>query len=623
MERLLRLTRIPFFILGLALFFAGERYLYGESYFLAARAVALGLMALSLISVIGLAGIAGRKGNRGEQACWWKSIIWQIALLLGSILYAIYAKSIGVEAVATTFMHKALLASWVLSYVLGFFLFVGIELAMSEGSLGPFAEPDRIRRAVYSWLTIGLMTSVLVCLNYIGVQKDKVFDWSYLKASEPGASTKALVGGLTEDLKVSVFFSFDSEVLPFVRDYFSRVDALSGKLSVEYLDKDLEPAKSEALKVGKNGTIVLSKGTQQEKITIGTNIRSARKTLSQIDEKFLGAFKGLDVTEKAIYFTRGHGELEWSSAEEDPLKKIGLIESWLRNQNYTIKTLDVTSGSTKEIQGHDSVVVIAGPTKPFLQEEVDVLREYLDKGGKLFVLLDLDGDTAEVSIADSAADPLKQLLKEAGISYQAKPLANVSKFLSATKSSLDHWFLYTNVFASHESIAGLAKNDEKVAIFALRAGSFEIVPRNGNWTAAETVRTLSDTFIDFNANRELDADSEKQKSYSLGAAAVYKGAGGEGRIVAFGDATVLSDAVIRNPGNILYAAGAISWLVGKPDAAVVASSEEDVKIQHSKKEDAAVFYGSVGLVPLIILGVGSFANRRGRKKKEKVTNHAA
>ncbi|MEZ4743953.1 MAG: Gldg family protein [Bdellovibrionota bacterium] len=625
MLKFFKVSRLPIFALGMILFLAGERYFSTESYALVLRSVAFVALCFGLFETWYIAGKA--KHVVPEHLSWRMALSWQALIILGAIIYVAYTKVLGSSGVPDSFMDKALLAAWILCFVLGISLAIGIELALIECVNGKFSEPTRIKRAGKSWLAVGLLLSFLININYTGYQKDKVYDWSYLKATEPSASTKSLISALTDadKLDITVFYPKGNPVLAFVSEYFSALERVSKNVKVAFVDKDLQPALAGDLKVSRNGTVVLSKGEQREKINIGTSIRSARKTLSKLDSEFQKAFLGLSARSKVAYFTRGHGELSWSGQESNPLKKIANIEAWLRGQNYNMKTLDIASGSAKEIPSDASVVVIAGPTRAFSPEEVSVLREYLEKGGRAFVLLDSEKDLAEVSLYDNSEQkPLVEYLRQIGIEYDPTPLANESNYLRGTKTKLDHWFLYSNSFTSHESVSSLTKNDEKVAVLAIQAGSLTLKKKANSWDVFETVRSLRDTFKDLNKNYVFDSSAgEEKKSYTMGAGAKLKTQNGEGRLVVFADASVISDGVLRNPGNLLYTAGALSWLIGTQDSIAVAASEEDVKILHSKKENLFVFYGSVVFVPLLVLIIGAFVNRRKKITIVEDTNHAA
>ena len=90
-----------------------------------------------------------------------------------------------------------------------------------------------------------------------------------------------------------------------------------------------------------------------------------------------------------------------------------------------------------------------------------------------------------------------------------------------------------------------------------------------------------------------------------------------GRVVAFADATAASDALIENQANLLYIVDSLRWMFGEASVLGVPSSEEDIPIRHSKKEDVAWFYGTVALVPALILIVGKFATSRARRSRRR------
>src|SRR5690606_28423724 len=117
--------------------------------------------------------------------------------------------------------------------------------------------------------------------------------------------------------------------------------------------------------------------------------------------------------------------------------------------------------------------------------------------------------------------PLIPFLAEMGLKYTSVPLGNEKAHVTATRSPSDVWFIYSNIFTSHDSVVSLARHDERVAILAYQGGFWTVTPDNGKWRAFETVRALSDTFADTNRNFKLDQD-EKKESYVLGAVAELK-----------------------------------------------------------------------------------------------------
>ena len=80
------------------------------------------------------------------------------------------------------------------------------------------------------------------------------------------------------------------------------------------------------------------------------------------------------------------------------------------------------------------------------------------------------------------------------------------------------------------------------------------------------------------------------------------------------DADGLGDDVLRNLGNLYLAADALRWLAGEEKFSGDVSSEEDVRIEHSKKEDVVLFYASSFAVPILVLGGGLTTTWRRRRK---------
>ena len=619
-------SRLPLFFLGLVLLFVSNRYLSSESYFLWLKVGSFVLMGLGVVFTFLAKSKATKDSFQEESRSWNLALLWQILVVAGAGLYLGYLKVLGSGGSPETPAQKAMLAAWLLLLVLGFASGLGVEWAIRETGRGPLAEYPRVKRAWLSWLAVGLLFGFIVTVNFAGSQRDKSWDWSYLKVTSPSESTLKMVGTLTEPMQVALFFPNGNEVRPYVESYFKGLAAKEPRVQVEFFDKDMNPTTAEKYKVSKNGQVVFDFGGKQERIDVGVKIGQARTVLRKLDREFQKSFLQLTQLKKTAYFTRGHGEMSWLGSEDttDAFRSLRVTEALLRDLNYGLRFLGVAEGLGKEIPDDASLVVIAGPTSPFQPEEAAALKRYLDKGGKVFALLDIDqpGDKNSQVAKLTASDPLLTMLDAMGITYNRTPLANEKNFISLTNSPADKSYLFTNIFTSHESVATLARHEERVALAVFRSGWILAAPELAGWQTAETVRSMSDTFNDENLNFQFDQSAkEARNSYVLGTATVKKPQGADphakpdentARLMTFADASAISDVAMRNPANQVYFADAIKWLVGETKFAGETASEEDVKIQHTRKEDVVWFHGTVILVPLLVLGAGAIATRRGR-----------
>lgn len=620
MQALLIWTRLPVFVLGVVLFFIAERYLAAEAAFAVVRGAGLVLCVLGAVQTMLLSFLATSEGLAPEAKSWRLCASWQFATIAGLGLYLAYRTVLGGAAVPETWQQKVLLAAWLLAIVLSFAAGAGLEWARRDNGRGQFAEPARVARSGLSWLLVGMLLAVITSVNYVAAQKDIVRDWSYLKVTSPSPSTLASIKSLTDDLQIAVFYPNGNDVLTFVKQYVEQIAAAEPRIKISYFDQELNPVKAEQFKAARNGQIILELGQKRSRIEPGLTLAKARKTLRNFDQEFQKAFFEITAEKKSIYFTRGHGELSWvGDNSDDALTSLALLEAVLRQQSYSLKAFGIAEGSATAVPDDAAAVIVAGPTQSFQAEEAETLKAYVERGGNLLVFFDLPKSKDDLaSAAPTDKDPLRQFIETVGITFNDLPLANDKNYVSATRSPADAWFIFSNIFTSHESVASLARNDERIAVLIYQGGHLTLKRESADWKVTESVRSLADSFVDNDRDFQLSG-SEKRNSYVLGAVAEPKVPKVDpkskkpgGRIIAVADASLLSDALLRNPGNFVFVSDTIKWLVGDVDRTGQVASEEDVKIRHTRKEDVIYFHATVAVVPLLVLAAGYFATRRRR-----------
>jgi hypothetical protein len=606
----LRVLRIPLFLIGLALVFITERYLktYDSYKFVAIMGILIALIPIEL--TILFMQKARKQGLQPESQSWKLVLSWKILVMIGVGLYYAYKLTLDTTLNPDTLGQKALLVLWLSTLILGLFMGLGVEFSHRMNGTGENAEPNRLGYSAKIWLSIGFLFLGIAALNYGAAKKDKVFDLSYFKSTKPGEATLNTVAGLKDPVRTGVFFAKDSEVASFVKEYLNVLTQKNSNLQLEFYDKDFYPAQAEEFKVSKNGQIVLLKDGKRQRIDLGDKIENARKKLRTLDAQFQKALLQLTSEQGIIYFTTSHGEMGWGIDRHSPLRSLRNLETVLRSQNLTPKTLTSTFAP---IPDDAAAVAVVGPTAGFAKEEVQTLRDYLNRGGKLLIALDVEsaGEQAEeVVVADQ--NEMQTLLTEVGIQFRKERLANDREFVRSTRQKFDRGFLYTNLFGTHESVSTLTRNDEKLNILALHSGYLVVESGTNAWHPVSTIMTLRSTFIDTNKNFEYEP-SEVRGSYPLGAAAEKATADGKkSRILVFADSSMLADPPLYYNGNQWMALDAFRWLTDRMNTAGAVESEEDVRIQHSKGRELIVFHSSIYLVPLLVLVAGFIANRRKR-----------
>lgn len=88
--------------------------------------------------------------------------------------------------------------------------------------------------------------------------------------------------------------------------------------------------------------------------------------------------------EQRVYFTQGHGELAVRSQGDRPAAMGALIDD-LRGSGY--RGIELSLSRDRAIPADATLVVIAGPERPFSREDLDKIEKYLLDDGRLLVAL--------------------------------------------------------------------------------------------------------------------------------------------------------------------------------------------------------------------------------------------
>ena len=568
-----------------------------------------GFAALVSANVVAFMGYAFSKKYPEESRCWYWVYVWQKIVLMGFVLLFAQRHWWPGKFPPDTWQAKLMLGGWLLCFIIGFCCALPVEWGNWRRGSNEFADSSRLKAAFASGLSIGLMLAIMICLNYIVYQRDKVIDLSYLKTTAVSTATKGALSQITDELDIVLFYPNTNEVKPYVMDYLTNLVQDQPKIKLQEMDKDLNPVAAKKHDVSTNGQIVLSYGNQRENIRVGLDLDKARKNLRTLDGYVQKGILRLTGKEKVAYFTRGHGEMTWDQVNPDNKQTMRVAEKIIRELNYSLRLFGIGEGSANAVPEDASLVVILAPQKPFMKEEVAALEEYLNRGGNLLVMLEPPFKP------ENTHNPLNDMLAKTGVKFNPEVVANVKKFVRGTKSEVDVWFLYTPLFTAHEATTELARNNEKLAAIFLMAGSLELTPQVGDWTQEPLVNTYNSSFLDKNRNFKPDSD-EKEATFIIGAAGIRKVENGPtSRIVTFADSSWISDLLIPNPANQQLLGDSIKWLSGLNSVVGASASEEDIPIMHSGKSDALLFNSTIFGVPALILFIGFVATRRTSRKK--------
>ena len=227
------------------------------------------------------------------------------------------------------------------------------------------------RYGTMSLVAILVGVGIFAAVNYLGVRQTKRWDLTENQAYSLSEQSVKILHGLDEPVQFAVY---DQETnFQRFRERLDTYQYESDKVKVEYVDVDRNPARAKQAAITAYGTVVATYKGREQRIT-STEEQDVTNALIKL----------VSGKEKKVYFTQGHGERDTTSA--DRLRGYNAISQALTHDNFTVTPLPLIQ--QKDVPDDATVVVIAGPTTDFLQPEIDALKRYLAKGGKVLALID-------------------------------------------------------------------------------------------------------------------------------------------------------------------------------------------------------------------------------------------
>jgi ABC-type uncharacterized transport system involved in gliding motility auxiliary subunit len=222
-------------------------------------------------------------------------------------------------------------------------------------------------------LLIVLALGVAVLANAVSLRYSARWDLTENKRHSLAPQTVKLLKALKTPVEVIGFFRSDTPGKRTAEDLLKQyAQASDGKFTYRVEDPDRSPGLARRYGVESYGTLVMQSGEKSEKV------------LDAEEERLTNAL--VKVTRPGnpiVYFVKGHGERDISSAERTGMSQ---AKEQLEKANYTVKDLELAR--TGKVPADAGVVIVPGPKTDLLPPELGALDEYLAQGGHLLIMAD-------------------------------------------------------------------------------------------------------------------------------------------------------------------------------------------------------------------------------------------
>ena len=317
----------------------------------------------------------------------------------------------------------------------------------------------------------------LSAVGYFGNRFNRTFDLTEEKINSLSPQTEEALDSLKEDFTLYIFYKGDkiSERGIFTKEELKNSLILYKQKTTKFKTRFVDTYKNNALTEKFNLSDLPDKNQKEIFVFAEYENRSARITAPFNEQSITSALiKVKKRTTKEIYYLIGHGEKDLQDDRPDGLK---IFQQGLMDSGLTLKEWSFVQGGAP---AKDPEVVLAiGSRRPWLDEEINWLKDYLKRGGRILIALD-----------PGEKHNLQPFLKEYGINYRDNfILTPQGAFFGSAATALGAYF-----DASHPITRRLTALKNVPAIFN-RASVVELAEEfPEEWSSSRLVRTVDASF---------------------------------------------------------------------------------------------------------------------------------
>jgi ABC-type uncharacterized transport system involved in gliding motility auxiliary subunit len=474
-------------------------------------------------------------------------------------------------------------------------------LAYTLGQWREIAKLFARRQARYGTLmgvSILVVLGILVAINYIGSKQNKRWDLTANKQFSLSDQSRNVVAKLDSPMQVQVFAQ--EPQFPRYQERIKEYEYASSKISTEYIDPEKKPSVAKQNNIDRMPTIVFNYKGRSERV----NAEGEQDLTNAI-------IKVVSGQQRKVYFTQGHGEKDTTSSEG---AGYNIIATALGRENYSVDKLTIAQQGS--VPDDASVVVVAGPKTDFFAPEMEALKKYLDKQGKLLLELDPPDKLDSPPLTNLIA-----LAHDWGIQAGNNVVVDVSGMgrMIGTDASVP---VVAPPYPSH----AIAQRLSLLTAFPLAreaspvsggvnghvAQTFlETGPRSWAETDLKSLMTTGAVSLD-------EAKGDKKGPVPLGSAVSAAAAPAappkpgepdapkpETRVAVIGDSDFAANGTLGVPGNRDLFMNTIGWLSQQDNLISIRPKDaDDRRITLTATQESNIFWLSLLIIPGFVFGAG-------------------
>jgi ABC-type uncharacterized transport system involved in gliding motility auxiliary subunit len=457
-------------------------------------------------------------------------------------------------------------------------------------------------------LIVVLVLAILVLVNTFLSRHNFRLDFTEAKLHSLSDQSIQVLKNLKKDVQIKGFFREGNYSRSKLEDLLKNFGYYSKKIKYEFIDPDKSPGLVKAYGITQDGTTILEAGGQENRITAVT------------EEDLTNALiKATRESKKIIYFLEGHGEHSIEQTEDTGLS---FAKDELQKLGYEAKKLTLALSDT--FPADCALLVIPGPQKDLLPNEIETIQAHIRRGGRAFFMADPE-----------VAPGLGPSLGGFGVKLENDVVVDtVSRLFGG-----DYFMPVITEYETHE----ITRNFRYATFFPYVRSVEPLEPKPEGVTVSVLGKTSPNSWSERQLDQKqvtFDKEKDKQGPISLAVVATVEvkaeekkpetppasgpeetgkdeaaakkpaEAGSpepkkEGRLAVFGDSDFATNRYYGLSGNGNFFLNTVNWLTEESDLISIQPRTSSPRtVQFTPSQGRLIFFVSVIILPLVILFFG-------------------
>jgi ABC-type uncharacterized transport system involved in gliding motility auxiliary subunit len=458
-------------------------------------------------------------------------------------------------------------------------------------------------------LVIVLVIGILAMINTFLARHHYRIDFTEAKIHSLSDQSVSVLKALKDEVRVKCFFREGNFSLSKMENLLDIYSYHSNKIKHEFIDPDKNPGLVKRYEIAEDGTTIFECGDKESRITSTTEEDITNALIKVSRER-----------KKTIYFLEGHGE---ASIEESEDGGYSVVKDELEKLAYEVKKLSLALADN--FPEDLSLLVIPGPRKDLLPNELETINNYITSGGRVFFMVDPE-----------TAPGLKSFLEEFGIKLENDliidtvsrllggdyfmPVVNEYEYHTITRK-----FRYATFFPYARSVEPAEEKPEGMTIESIaktspnswserqldqQEVSFDKEKDQGGPVSLAVVATVPATEKEEGEGKPEDRPEEGQEENleeeeKTEEIKEESKPAQEGRVAVFGDSDFVTNRYYYRSGNGNFFLDTVSWLTEEKDLISIQPKTSSPRTIHlTPSQGRLIFFVSLVILPLIVLITG-------------------